>query len=168
MTFLLCDPGWYVQKSDVQNKGDENIRTLTHCVLLSFFLVQRGFRENPCQYPSYISTCLYFRRKKRDGLYNTLCLCLSLCKNTCSRRYFYIYLNIWATALLVNTVYSVDIILLTQGYYHRGIRLNTMEWLCLYSLFNSLLLLSCVIHCLCFVFTVFLVSLHGDSCKSAV
>ena len=29
-----------------------------------------------------------------------------------------------------------DIILLTQGYYHRGTRLNTMEeWLCLYSLY---------------------------------
>ena len=28
-----------------------------------------------------------------------------------------------------------DIILLTQGYYHRGTRLNTMQWLCLYSLY---------------------------------
>ena len=27
-----------------------------------------------------------------------------------------------------------DIILLTQGYYHRGTRLSTMEWFCLYSL----------------------------------
>ena len=34
-----------------------------------------------------------------------------------------------------------DIILLTQGYYHRGTRLNTMQWLCLYSLCNSILLL---------------------------
>ena len=31
-----------------------------------------------------------------------------------------------------------DIILLAQGYYHRGTRLNTMEWLCLYSVCNSI------------------------------
>ena len=37
-----------------------------------------------------------------------------------------------------------DIILLTQGYYHWGIRLNTMQWLCIYSLCNSILLLPCV------------------------
>ena len=24
MTFLLCDPGWYVHKPDVQNKWEEN------------------------------------------------------------------------------------------------------------------------------------------------
>ena len=24
MTFLLCDPGWYVHKTDVQNKWDDN------------------------------------------------------------------------------------------------------------------------------------------------
>ena len=36
-----------------------------------------------------------------------------------------------------------DIILLTQGYYHhRGTRLDTMLWLCIYSL--SILLLPCV------------------------
>ena len=27
-----------------------------------------------------------------------------------------------------------DIILLTQGYYQWGTRLNTMQWLCIYSL----------------------------------
>ena len=27
-----------------------------------------------------------------------------------------------------------DVILLTQGYYHWGTRLNTMKWLCIYSL----------------------------------
>ena len=27
-----------------------------------------------------------------------------------------------------------DIILLTQGYYHWGTRLNTMQWLCIYNL----------------------------------
>ena len=34
-----------------------------------------------------------------------------------------------------------DIILLTQGYYRRGTRLNIMSWLCLHSLCNSILLL---------------------------
>ena len=58
-----------------------------------------------------------------------------------------------------------DIILLTQGYYPRGTRLNNMQWLCLHSLCNSILLL--LIPCLMmyyivFVFAVFLVSLHGD------
>ena len=38
-----------------------------------------------------------------------------------------------------------DIVLLTQVYYdHWGTRLNTMEWLCIYSLCNSILLLPCV------------------------
>ena len=35
-----------------------------------------------------------------------------------------------------------DTILLTQGYYHWGTRLNAMWWLCIYSLCNSILLLS--------------------------
>ena len=34
MTFLLCDPGRYVHKLDVQNKWDEN--TYTHSVLPIF------------------------------------------------------------------------------------------------------------------------------------
>ena len=34
-----------------------------------------------------------------------------------------------------------DSILLTQGYYHWETRLNTMQWLCIYSLCNSMLLL---------------------------
>ena len=56
-----------------------------------------------------------------------------------------------------------DIILLTQGYYPRGTRLNNM-WLCLYSLCNSILLLPCLMiyYTTVFVFAVFLVSLHGD------
>ena len=33
-----------------------------------------------------------------------------------------------------------DIILLNQGYYHWGTRLNTMLWLCIYSLCDSILL----------------------------
>ena len=38
-----------------------------------------------------------------------------------------------------------DIILLTQGYYRWGTWLNTMWWLCIYSLCNnSMLLLPCV------------------------
>ena len=65
-----------------------------------------------------------------------------------------------------NGEFLLDIILLTQCYYHRGTRLNTMEWLCHYSLCNSILLLPCLmayyIDCLCSIFTVFLVSLHGD------
>ena len=30
MSFLLCDPGWCVHKSDVQNKWDDNTHTHTH------------------------------------------------------------------------------------------------------------------------------------------
>ena len=29
VTFLLCDPGWCVHKSDVQSKWDDNTRTHT-------------------------------------------------------------------------------------------------------------------------------------------
>ena len=29
VTFLLCDPGWYVHKPDVQNKWDDNTHTHT-------------------------------------------------------------------------------------------------------------------------------------------
>ena len=38
-----------------------------------------------------------------------------------------------------------DMILLTQDYHHRGTRLNTMKWLWLYSLCDSILLLPCMI-----------------------
>ena len=38
-----------------------------------------------------------------------------------------------------------DIILLTQGYYHWGTHVNTMQWLCIYSICNRIsLLLPCV------------------------
>ena len=30
VTFLLCDPGWCVHKSDVQKKWDENIHKHMH------------------------------------------------------------------------------------------------------------------------------------------
>ena len=57
--------------------------------------------------------------------------------------------------------------LLTQGYYRRGTGLNTMEWLCLiayhlivYYYYQTMF--DGVLHCLCLVFTVFLVSLHSD------
>ena len=30
VTFLLCDPGWYVQRTCVQNEWDENTHTHTH------------------------------------------------------------------------------------------------------------------------------------------
>ena len=48
------------------------------------------------------------------------------------------------TSVQYNRGFLPDIILLTQGYYHRGTRLNTMEWLCLYYLCNSILLLPCL------------------------
>ena len=54
-----------------------------------------------------------------------------------------------------------DIILLNQGYYHYwGTRLNTMY--CSGFVFIATMYYDGVLHCLCFVFTVFLVSLHGD------
>ena len=60
-----------------------------------------------------------------------------------------------------------DIILLTQGYYQWGTRLNTMQWLCTYSLCNVYYyygntMCDGVLHCLWFASNVFLVSLHGD------
>ena len=58
-----------------------------------------------------------------------------------------------------------DIILLTQVYYHWGIRLNTMQWLCIYSLYNSKLSLPCLMVYYIvsvFIFIVFLLFLHGD------
>ena len=56
-----------------------------------------------------------------------------------------------------------DITLLTQGYYHRGTRLNTMQWLCLCSLCNSILLLCMMMHYYYIVSVLFgLVALHSD------
>ena len=43
-----------------------------------------------------------------------------------------------------NDGFLPDILRLTQGYYHLATRLNTMEWLCLYSLCNRILLLPCL------------------------
>ena len=42
--------------------------------------------------------------------------------------------------MVININVQYDVILLTQGYYHWGTRLNTMLWLCIYSLCNSILL----------------------------
>ena len=73
---------------------------------------------------------------------------------------------IYIISVQYNGGFLPDIILLTQGYYHRGTRLNAMQWLCIYSPCNSILRITTmcdgVLHCLCFIFTVFLVSLHGD------
>ena len=48
-----------------------------------------------------------------------------------------------------------DIILLTQGYYQWGTRLNTMKWLCIYSLYFVIYITTTmcdgVLHCLWFV-----------------
>ena len=56
-----------------------------------------------------------------------------------------------------------DIILLTQGYYQWGTRLNTMQWLCTvfttFKMYITTTMCDGVLHCL--VFNVFLVSLHG-------
>ena len=58
-----------------------------------------------------------------------------------------------------------DILLLTQGYYHWGTRLNIMQWLCIYSPCNSILLLPCVMvyYIASVLFLLFfLVFLHGN------
>ena len=52
-----------------------------------------------------------------------------------------------------------DIILLTQGYYQWGTRLNTSIAFVMYV---TTTMCDGVLHCLWFVLNVFLVSLHGD------
>ena len=37
VTFLLCDPGWYVYKPEVQNKWDKDIFTNYNIVTLRVF-----------------------------------------------------------------------------------------------------------------------------------
>ena len=37
MTFLLCDPGWCVHNSDVQNKWDDNTHTHTHILYYAYY-----------------------------------------------------------------------------------------------------------------------------------
>ena len=57
-----------------------------------------------------------------------------------------------------NGGFLLDIILLTQGYHHWGTRLNTMKWLCIYSLLcNIILLLPClmVYYIVSFLFLLF-------------
>ena len=63
------------------------------------------------------------------------------------------------TSVQYNAELLPDIILLTQGFYHRGTRLNTMKWLCLYSLScKSIFLLPLLmVYYFVFVFDVFLV-----------
>ena len=59
-----------------------------------------------------------------------------------------------------------DIILLTQGYYQWGTRLNTMYWLSFvliaFVMYITTTMSDGVLSCLWFAFNVFLVSLHGD------
>ena len=69
------------------------------------------------------------------------------------------------TGVQYNGGFLPEIILLTQGYYHWGTRLNTMKWVCIYSPCHSILLPPCVtvyyiVSVLFLLF--FLVSLHGD------
>ena len=60
--------------------------------------------------------------------------------------------NVWKLCMGINISvqynggFLLDIILLTQGYYQWGTRLNNMQWLCIYSLCNvrSMLLLHCL------------------------
>ena len=72
-------------------------------------------------------------------------------------------------AINVNVQYNggllPDIILLTQGYYHRGTRLKYhAEALSLQPMKQYIVttMLDVVLHCFCFVFAFCLVSLHGD------
>ena len=65
-----------------------------------------------------------------------------------------------------NSGFLPGIILLTQGYYHHwGARLNTMQWLRIYSPCNSILLLPYVMvyYIVSVLFLLFFLdSLHGD------
>ena len=78
----------------------------------------------------------------------------------CYDWWLYMVINI---TVQYNGGFLPDIIPLTQGYDHWGTRLKTMQWLRIYSLCNSILLLPCLMmYYNVFVFAVFLVSLHGD------
>ena len=57
-----------------------------------------------------------------------------------------------------------DIILLTQGYYQWGTRLNTCSGFVFIAFVTYITTTMCdgVVHCLWFAFNVFLMSLHGD------
>ena len=50
VAFLLCDPGWYVHKPDVQNKWDDNTHTHMH------IHISKACTLSP---PSYIYLTLY-------------------------------------------------------------------------------------------------------------
>ena len=64
-----------------------------------------------------------------------------------------------------------DIILLTQGYYHRGTRLNRCRGFVVTAYIKQLIITTMfddVLHVFCFVLAFCLVSLHGDYCKYTV
>ena len=65
-----------------------------------------------------------------------------------------------------NRGFLPDIILLIQGYYHWGIRLIKYNVPGSGFVFTAYIITTVfdgvLLHCFCFVFTVFLVSLHGD------
>ena len=73
-------------------------------------------------------------------------------------------------AININVQYNggllPDIILLTQGYHHRGTRLKyhagalSLQPMKQYIITTAML--NVVLHCFCFVFAFCLVSLHGD------
>ena len=58
-TFLLCDLGWCLHKSDVQNKGDENAHTQ-----YDFFTVQylKGRRVVALHSAVFFSPLLFFKK----------------------------------------------------------------------------------------------------------
>ena len=48
MTFLLCDPGWYVHNlTSIQNKWDDNTHTRTHTEVFVTSIIER---EDQCEW----------------------------------------------------------------------------------------------------------------------
>ena len=52
VTFLLCDPGWYVHKPDVQNKRDDNthIQYIENMYFLVWVASTVGFKRSAYVY----------------------------------------------------------------------------------------------------------------------
>ena len=59
MNFLLCDPGWYVHKSDAQNKWDDNTQhTHRYCTYHNTGTVLENLELYHRQYCTALNVCV--------------------------------------------------------------------------------------------------------------
>ena len=68
MTFLLCDPVWFVHKPDVQNKWDDNTHTNTHhSMSFPSLPLDESFHQQSKNLVPPTGGCMFFAENNHPG-----------------------------------------------------------------------------------------------------